>query len=50
MQEVPIAPESLSRPAQADQGGQPKPFKRVRVEDPKIVEELSATALPFAAS
>ena len=40
VQEVTVAPESVRGLLKADQGGTPKPFNAIRIEDPKLVDEL----------
>src|SRR5688500_6154286 len=40
VQEVSVSPEAVRGLLKPDQDGKPKPFTAVRIEDPKLVEEL----------
>ena len=40
VQEVTVAPETVRGLLKPQQGEQPKPFNAVRIEDPKLIEEL----------
>jgi cell division protease FtsH len=40
VQEVTVSPEAVRGLLKSDQGGQPRPFNAVRIEDPKLLEEL----------
>ncbi|CAN5850141.1 ATP-dependent zinc metalloprotease FtsH [soil metagenome] len=40
VQEVTVGTDAVRGLLRSDQGGQPKPFNAIRIEDPKLVEEL----------
>ena len=47
VQEVTVGAEAVHGLLKPDQGGQPKPFNAVRIEDPKLVEELERHGVPY---
>ncbi|MBA2257674.1 MAG: ATP-dependent metallopeptidase FtsH/Yme1/Tma family protein [Acidobacteria bacterium] len=46
VQEVTVATETIHGLLKPEGGGKPKPFTAVRIEDPKLVEELDAHKVP----
>ena len=46
VQEVTVATETVHGLLKPEDGGKPKPFTAVRIEDPKLVEELDAHKVP----
>src|SRR5687767_10923333 len=46
VQEVTVSAETVHGFLKPETGGKPKPFTAVRIEDPKLVEELGAHKVP----